>query len=489
MQKLIVGIVTAFIVKTSTRVGAEELNELKSQIEQLKETIASQQEEQKRQKLEAEKKYIQLQETLEKLHQQMEVLMQKKDQKLPTETKNDSLLSSLLSDSKTKAPKGEMTPLARRHHVQHSTPSGGYADPASFFFLHGYVTLTYADFEKGFGSVPGSTSQILVTGTSSRSNKHESGFRNDSCLFIGSEVSETLKGVVELHLVGNALDPVITESKITWTPLETSEDRASLRIIAGRYWWPFGIHNAEWFSSENQFNLLSPVAAEVVPAHYNELGIMAEGEWQFAEKFGMNYLLSIGNGVSSFELSDNTGSSNAFDLNSNRVVTIRLGFLPWVEDLEMGVNFAHGGLRRGADTSYAASDARRYEADLMAYGFDASYQLKDLMLRSYWYFSEEDLGNAPLDSLDRNGGTLEVLYTILKDVPLLGEVDFKTRVSTATDATLTNGTFRRSQYGFGFNARPNEHFFLKTEYFIEKEGEGIPEADNNGVSMSGTIGF
>lgn len=368
------------------------------------------------------------------------------------------------------------------------TPSGHYADPSSFFMLHGYTTFTYADFQKGLDSVPGGTEQILVAGNSSRSGKHESGFRNDTALFIGSELTEHLKGLFELHMVGNARDPVITESKIVWAPFEPGEHQPSLRFVGGRYWWPFGIHNEEWFSAANAFNLQSPAGTEVVPAHYNELGVMAEGEWVLSETLGINYLASIGNGVSSFELSDNVGSANAFDADSNRMFTGRLGLFPGIEHLALGVNFAAGALRRGLDTSFSASDARRFQADLIAYGVDGTYTYGDVSLRGYWYISEEDLDGAPVERLGRNGGTLDVVYTFLKHAPLLREVSLKGRVSTAKDATLTAGSFRVSQYGLGLNARPHEHFLLKSEFFIQDE-RGIDEVPNNGFTLSGTVEF
>lgn len=370
------------------------------------------------------------------------------------------------------------------------TPTGLYADPTSFFFIHAYNTVTYADFQKGLNGVPGGAEQVLVAGNSARSGKHEAGFRNDSCLFIGSEITENLKGLVELHLVGNALDPILTESKLVWAPFDTVEGHPNLRLIGGRYWWPFGIHNSEWFSAVNPFNLQSPAATEVVPAHWNELGVMAEGEWAIAEDFGMTYLVSVGQGTSSFELGDNVGSarSNAFDHDSNLTVTSRVGLFPWIDRLSVGASVAAGALRRGTDTSYGVSDPRRYEADLVAYGFDASYALGDLSLNGYWNFSTEDLVGHVMERLDRNGGTLDVLYVLLHDAPLFKEVSLKGRLSTAKDVTLTEGSLRRSQYGIGLNARPHEHFLLKAEYFLQDERE-IDEVSNNGFSLSGTVEF
>jgi hypothetical protein len=37
-----------------------------------------------------------------------------------------------------------------------------------------------------------------------------------------------------------------------------------------------------------------------VPAHYNEVGIMTEGEVKLQDAMGLNYVFSIGNGVPGF---------------------------------------------------------------------------------------------------------------------------------------------------------------------------------------------
>ena len=97
-----------------------------------------------------------------------------------------------------------------------------------------------------------------------------------------------------------------TEAKLLCDIVETEDGHPfTFRLVGGRYWWSFGIHNDEWFSTINRFYLISPAAAEVVPAHYNEVGIMAEGEIKLADSFGANYAVSVGNGMPSFELMNN----------------------------------------------------------------------------------------------------------------------------------------------------------------------------------------
>lgn len=487
----------------SANVGTSEVEELRSQVQLLQQTTSRLQQEMEQRRLEAERQRTELLQTMRALQAQLDRVDAGRVAAGPPPAQQTAMAASPdrpafldrflrqagvhMPERDAKLSKGTQEQFKRQ------TPSGQYADPTSFFFLHGYVTLTYADFTRGFGSAPGQAPQILVAGTSARTGKAASGFRNDSALFFGSELTPALKGLLEIHFVGNGRDPIITESKIVWQPVDTGEGRPSLRLVGGRYWWPFGIHNDEWFSAVNDFNVLSPAATEVTPAHINEVGVMAEGEWALSDRIGVNYLASVGNGVSSFELSDNVGETlnNQFDNDSNKTFTTRVGIFPWVRHLEVGASFSGGALRRGIATGFAVTDARRYEADFRAYGLDARYRLRDLALRSYWYFSEEALsGGAPVKRLDRNGGTLDALYTVLKDAPLFKEVAVKGRVSTATDATLAAGTFRRSQYAFGVNVRPHEHFLLKAEYVLQNEsGGGIDEVKDNGFDVSGTVEF
>ena len=117
----------------------------------------------------------------------------------------------------------------------------------------------------------------------------------------------------------------------------------------------------------NHFNLLSPAAAESVPAHDNEVGLMAEGEIRAGTQGGLNYAPSVGNGVPGFEVTDAVRGT-AFDANGNRTVTGRLGIVYQPEGgrLEVGFSGAGGTLRTGEDASFATGEVRRYGADFSA---------------------------------------------------------------------------------------------------------------------------
>lgn len=129
--------------------------------------------------------------------------------------------------------------------LRRTTPSGQYIDPSSFFRFHGYVSLSNSALGKDLGSESKASPQILVTGTSPRSGENESGFKNDAALFIGGEPFGGISSIIEIHFVGDASDPVITEAKMIWDMIGRDGGSFTLRTVGGRFWWPFGIHNDE----------------------------------------------------------------------------------------------------------------------------------------------------------------------------------------------------------------------------------------------------
>ena len=291
--------------------------------------------------------------------------------------------------------------------LRRKTPSGRYVDPASFFRFHGYTSLSYSEAGADLGPQPAGTPHILVNpGPSPRTGANEGGFRNDAALFVGGEPLEGVGSVIELHFVGDASNPVLTEAKLSWDLGEyIGNDNLALRLVGGRYWWPFGIHNDEWFSAVNRFALLSPAATEAVPTHYNEIGLMLEGELAMSSRMGMNYALSIGNGVPSFEMMPVVRSTTA-DANGNRAFTGRLGLvLMGGFGAELGLSFAGGQMRDGSAPDLSGVDA--FGADFSSFGPDLTVNIGAFGLRSYYYSSTETLDGAPVHDLVRTGMTVE----------------------------------------------------------------------------------
>ena len=365
--------------------------------------------------------------------------------------------------------------------------SAQYGAVSSFFFLHGYITMTFAELEDDFGALSNATPQILLSGISSRTGKNESGFQHDAAVFVGSQPVESVHGVLELHFVRDALNPVVTEAKLTWDILDDVENPFALRLTAGRFWWPFGIHSKEWMSAANKFNLVSPAAAEVVPAHYNEVGVMLQGETEVTDGIGINSFLAVGNGVSSFELRDNV-FSNAFDANGDRTVTTGLEIVPAELGLRVGASLAFGGLREGNDTvNYPVNDSRRFAADFTAYGVYATLAHECGFDGSgYLYWSEERL--AGVQDLSRIGATLEASYKV--DLPLkrIRALAPKLRYSFAEEDRLNAEFFGQNQIAFGVNAYLDENFIAKIEYAIQEE-TNVAEINNNAFDFSLSMSF
>jgi hypothetical protein len=387
---------------------------------------------------------------------------------------------------------GEEGPLVDLDRFRNDTPSERYVSPLADSFFHGYSTLTYADFGREFGDEPASTRPHLVPDRSSRSGHApfgpiESGFQFDTTLIFGAVPSSNLLITTEMHIERSALDPVITEAKLRWSPSPWTHETWRMRLVMGRYWWPFGIHNGEWFSNVNRFSLVSPAAGEAVPAHYNETGVMLEGEG-VSGRFAWNGLLSLGNGPASFDLHDNEAHT-PYDHNGNRTVTARFGVFPATTNLQVGLSFANGVLREGIDTqSFPETDARRFGADFIAYGMDSAYRSGKVETRSYWYWSEEHLEAAPVPSLNRNGGTLEVIYILTKKTEAINGLMANGRVGTVRETSLRDGTFRRTQYGLGLNWEVTDQILFKLEYFLHDE-RNTRELDNNGFVFSATANF
>ena len=383
----------------------------------------------------------------------------------------------------------EDDPVEFINSIKRKTPSDKYTDPESFFRMHGYVSLSYAEAGDELGADPYRAPHILVSGVSPETGKNESGFKNDAALFVGGEPFDGVGANMELHFVGNALDPVLTEAKLTWDIKDPMAGRGGFRFHMGRYWWPFGIHNEEWFSAVNNFTLVSPVASEVVPAHVNEVGIMAEGESKVNKTLGLNYVLSMGNGVSSFQLPDAVRGTS-FDNNGDRTLTGRLGFAARGNaDLDFGFSAASGKLREEGQTGFPDTDARTYPGEFNAYGLDLVIEGKSLRLRSYYMATTEELTKDGLDELERDGFTLEPSFSKKLSDSFIREFAIVGRYSSANEDRLAGGTAEYVQFGLSLRFQVTNALHLKLNY-LEQEEEGVAaELDNEIFSLGITAEF
>ena len=386
------------------------------------------------------------------------------------------------SITNNKAEQGIDLNQAQRH-----TPSGYYLDPGSLFFWHGYINGVYAHLDNDFGKSPHTQGQILVNGSNRFSGANTGGFQHDAALFVGSEMFQGFQGILEIHFVRSALDPVLTEAKIMWHVIDKKEWPTHLAIGVGRQWWPFGIHNQQWFSSLNLFNVISPIATQVLPPHHNEIGAWLEGYSQLG-RVGLNYVAGVGNGPLSFSMMDNV-RINLFGHSKKPAVTGRFGIKPGVTWLELGASGSWGGMRDGSvrgadeDPELATIDPRFYAADFWATGTDLRIDTEvGFRLTADFAWSREMLrGDAPRSSLDRFGFYADAYYGLpVPQYPKwLWSIGPKVLYSEAWLEQLQGEREHGRHVGFGVNYYPIEQVVLKVEYVFVKGGNAAGYDQDN----------
>ncbi|MGE0454744.1 MAG: hypothetical protein AB7O37_10445 [Vicinamibacteria bacterium] len=340
--------------------------------------------------------------------------------------------------------------------------SSRYVDPDSRFSLQGYVTGTFADFQRDFlRSDFGAPGQLLVPRTS------VSSFQYDWAMFLGSRLTDDLRFVVETHFVTRDdgdfhPDIVTTEAKVTWSPF--ADDHA-FRLSLGEYWAPFAGVNDDWFSAVNLFSTV-PFAARAFPLHYNERGVELEGEFDLGGARGLNYALSLGNGVAGMTLAEQHGLAQ----NDRKTLMGRLGFFPLGPSLELGVSAASGRFRGELDESLPADDALRYPATFRALGGDLRLRRPNLEARAYGIRSTEELDGAA--DLDRWGVMAEAGVRVARELPVLREIWLKARYDRARTEGLDSPSQEDQVVSLGINVRPARRTVLKLEGFFHSEKDG-----------------
>lgn len=295
------------------------------------------------------------------------------------------------------------------------TPAGNYLDPNSFFSLHGYVNGVFAgeskDWLKPDPTKLGAPGQLLVP------NTEYSAFQYDAALIIGSELTERTRVLVETHYVsdpsgGGAAGPGGLSIAITEATGSFDLIPKYLTISGGLFWSPFGIVNRDWLGAQTNFGLL-PRAMGAYPMHFNERGVRVNGYFELGENAGINFVASVGNGVSNFNIS----GQGSYDNNNNKTVTGRIGIFPGMgKDMDIGFSFTNGDLRDLANESLGVDNPERYAAGLSAFGTDVTLKRGDLEFRGYYIsstesFIEDGSANDPED-LERVGYMAEINYLI-----------------------------------------------------------------------------
>lgn len=364
------------------------------------------------------------------------------------------------------------------------------AMPLSFVSLHGHVQGVFAapspDWVAPDPTQVGAPGQIRVP------NTNTSSFLYDAALSVSTDASAQVRALLQLHLVSDpggqgaagpgGLTFAVTEASASW---DLHESYATLS--GGLFWSPFGIVNADWLGSQALF-LLLPRASAAFPAHFNERGVRVDGALALGKGFGVNYVVSVGNGVSSFDID----GQSAFDLDNGKTATARVGIFPGLgPDLELGASFAAGTLRERGDDTAPAGDARRYPGAFSAVGGDLAWLLGDLALRSYYIRSLESLGTtggvSPPD-ITRQGFMAEASYRIGVTLPLgnvraiVPKARFDWVSVDVLDAAGTGvASMQTGVYSVGVDVRSGGAVgaVLSLEYHVQDELEGFAAALDN----------
>lgn len=354
--------------------------------------------------------------------------------------------------------------------------------------LGGYVEGVFAGPSSDWTSPDpvqlGPPGQLLVPASD------RSGFQFDGALVLRANPHERASALIELHLVSDpsgegaagpgGLTLALTEAAASWKLFDEV-----LTISAGLFWAPFGTVNKDWLGGTGLFVLI-PRASGAFPTHYNERGVRINGSKAFDTYFGVNYVVSAGNGLGRFNI---VGQTSA-DLDSNRTVIGRFGVFSGLgEELQIGYSAGVGELRNEVDPTADVTNPLRYEADMVVHGVDLSWTIQEFDLRTYYIYSKEALVDPLMDpaNLTRHGFMFEASYRVrvngwkaLGAVVPKGRFDLAVTDQLGADPTLVDN-LQSAVYSVGLDFRVGESLgtVLSLEYHIQDELKGQSELDNN----------
>ena len=379
---------------------------------------------------------------------------------------------------------------------QWQIPGGKYVDPVSFFSLHGYVNALYAgpsdQWSDGYFNGLGVPGQMNIPYSNNNS------FTQDAALWIGSELTDGVSVVIELHLHNTGTghhrefegieDPaqvragvglVITEANVRFKILQNY-----LALSAGTFWSVFGIQNKDWLSAQNLFSTI-PLASGAYLTHYNERGVRIDGYLNNGD-WGMNYVFSLGNGYNTWDFE---GYSH-LDFNDDKTINSRISFFPGLGDqLNIGVSYGTG-LIFEQNINADPLTERFYNSEFDAFGLDLTGNYAGLNLRSYFITSNERFYNNQENiKLPNTGFMAEISF----DYDLEGKLGLKSIHPKFRFDRLDKSEFINSQsdvyttVSAGLNLQIKENFMFSIDYnWIDEEKNTI---DNNRIIARLTANF
>jgi len=301
------------------------------------------------------------------------------------------------------------------------------------------------------------------------------------------------EGELELELGRNADGEGETELDLEYANLSyIANDYLTLK--AGKFLSPFGtfaerLHPA-WINKLPDAPL--PFGHDGI-APNSEIGLQASGGFP-AGPTKFNYAVYVSNGPRLNTTDpDEAGIlhfDNNVDINNNKAIGTRLGFLP-IPELEVGYSFQYA--RVGEDVK---ANGYLHSVDL-GYVRDSKFLKGTIDLRSQWVWSKVsdvtyDTGAGPFTFRNRrDGGYAQLAYrpskinnNLLKDLEAVFRYDLLNRPDGAPE-----GTDER-RYTFGLNYWLGPSTVLKAAYeFGDRREPGEGKRDVNAFLVQAAMGF
>jgi hypothetical protein len=374
----------------------------------------------------------------------------------------------------------------------------GIGAEETFVEIHGYVDLTYYDFQK-----PGDPDLPFTdggTGIPTFDNNHIT-------LFFGANLSQNLKFVSEFHYEHSVNEPELPQANMQWTLGKP------LTLVFGRFWLPFGtLGKHKIYQPTNDLVSYPYPVSQALPFHNAQNGVKIMGELH-----PVHYELAIGNGFAG--LDEDAGkkiAGLALDNNQNKEFTGRVA-LDVIEGLQIGASYTTGKWddNNDANISLWGADAQvmvgpfelqgeylsgkvqnpndavatvdgvtRYNAPPAGCGTTIpnceSGALRDNFYDSYGALSTGDH--------NRTAYYVQAALEVLKNQLGLSSAAVIVRYDVFKRDEIGDAGDRSRVVG-GINIMPQPHFHLKAEYQAVSELGDQKSVKNNGVMAQAVVDF
>lgn len=290
-----------------------------------------------------------------------------------------------------------------------------------------------------------------------------------------------------------------------------------MSLKGGIFLVPFGKFNLLHDSDIQELTDRPLFARRLIPSTWTDAGFGFLGElpigeklnWKILPDFYLNYETYVGNGldedISDRGLRDARGSASN-DLNNNKDFVTRLGF-GLSRNLEIGLSTYYGKFGRSGNSTCNSKDS------MVGIGSDIDFKRGPFeVVGDFAYFDFED---GALVDHDNNNTTVAVsapkymrgfyiepryhfwlkflsntfLGRGFKDpkLTLVGRYDW---VDIGDDGDAGTGANRERRYTIGMNYRPIESWVFKLEYqWNRTKNEALERGNNDGIMASMAIGF